>query len=265
MNSYHITLLCFLILTVSSCTNQTDSRTGSTVYYGEENTNAEILEKDFLTWWTYFNENIILSDDFVALDAALHKISKDSFLQELTSGRYIPIRMISKDSNTYLKLHALSENSDQDITNTIVNKSNAVYQQYKMEGSKFPDFDFSSIGGQRFNNENMLGKYLVLKCWFIACKACVEEFPELNDLVNEHKNRNDMEFVSLAYDAPESLRKFLTKREFTYSVVPVDRHFMESQLQVYNYPTHFIVDKSGIIKKVVNNVAELKLALAKEL
>lgn len=132
-----------------------------------------------------------------------------------------------------------------------------------MEGSEFPDFDFTSIEGQKFNNKNTKGKYMVLKCWFIGCKACIKEFPELNNLVDENKNRDDVAFISLAFDSPKSLRKFLVKNDFSYSVVPVNRDFIESKLWVYHYPTHFIVDKNGIIRKVVNTVTELKSALNK--
>lgn len=256
--------LAIVVLFAAACGESVGEASVDESPYGEANVNAASLERDFVKWWTYFNEHTILSDDFIGLDTAMQHLSKGDFLAELTTGAYIPIKLDAKDVNTYLKLHPLSENADKDVVATIMNKATSTLVQFEMEGSPFPNFDFVSLDGEQFNNDNTKGKLLVLKCWFIGCKACVEEFPELNQLVDENSGRSDVAFLSLAYDRPEALRKFVGRKEFKYAVLPVERDFLETQLQVVAYPTHFVVDKEGIIKKVVNNVEALKAALEKE-
>ena len=261
MYSVRTLLLWSLFPLLVSCTDRESNTQASTLAYDGDTVNAAALEDDFMAWWSYFNDHIVLSGDFVALDTARNTISKDAFLHQLTSGAYIPVKLVSRDTATYLQLHPLSQKADDNISQTIRNQANTAYQQYSMEGSAFPDFEWVSLDGQQYDKESTAGKYLVVKCWFIACGACIQEFPELNQLVAENRHRDDVAFVSLAYDSPEALSKFMAKRDFGYSVVPVDRDFLETELKVYNYPTHFVIDQRGIIRKVVNSAAELKTAI----
>jgi peroxiredoxin len=102
------------------------------------------------------------------------------------------------------------------------------------------------------------GKIVILKCWFIRCMACVKEFPELNKVVEKYNKRNDMQFISLAWDSKIQLTSFLKTKEFKYAVVPAkDEKYMREQLNVTTYPTHILIDKNGKVVKVVNDISDL--------
>jgi peroxiredoxin len=130
-----------------------------------------------------------------------------------------------------------------------------------MEDKNFPKFDFKDLNGIEYNNENTKDKIVILKCWFIACKACVAEFPELNELVLKYPNRNDIVFVSLALDSKEKLNQFLSQKVFNYATVADQKQFINNELGTNSYPTHLIVDRSGKIYKVVNRAGEMISAL----
>lgn len=85
--------------------------------------------------------------------------------------------------------------------------------------------------------------------------------PELNKIVQQYKNRNDIVFVSLASDSDVALKKFLSKRNFDYAVVPNQKEFMDTTLNLEIYPTHFIINKRGTITKVVNDVKYVEEAI----
>ena len=110
-----------------------------------------------------------------------------------------------------------------------------------------------------------MGKVVVLKCWFIHCLSCVQEMPELNEFVEKYKSKNDILFISLAFDSKEKLDSFLLTDKFSYAVLPVPQSFMEDSLKVSGYPTHFIIDKIGIIRKVVTDYHEMIPTLNNEL
>lgn len=231
-------------------------------YLNQPNVNAKNLEKDYATWWTYYsNNNIVLSSEFIATDNFSKTISKDEFLSKLTSGEYIPIKLNSKDSTSHYQLYKLDKTADRNISETIKNVSIDAYKNFKMEGEAFPRFDFKDLNGIEFNNENTKGKIVVFKCWFISCTACVAEFPELNELVENNKNRNDIAFISLALDQPDKLTQFLSKKSFSYAVIANQSEFMSKKLDVRSYPTHLIVDRDGVIRKVVHNANEMIMAL----
>lgn len=242
-----------VILSVLACSKKTDS--------GQPNANFKDLEKDFITWWTYHENNIILSSNFIAIDNLSNRISKEDFFEKLTSGDYIPLKLNSKDSLVYYKLFKLDEGSNSEIRQQIKRRSTANYIHFKAEGKPFPKFQFFDLNGTEYNNENTKGKIVILKCWFIGCHACVAEFPELNKLVDNYRNRKDVVFISLATDSKEKLNQFLAQKKFNYAVVADQTKFITKELNVSSYPTHLIIDSNGIIRKVVNKADEMILAL----
>lgn len=215
------------------------------------------LESDFIKWWTYHSYNISLSSNFTGLNEQSDTIEKKLFLEKLTTGNYIPLKMKSNDKDNTYKLFRLDSNADKSIGSTIKNESLTIFNLFKMEGLPLPQFNFTDLNGNIYTNENTKGKTIILKTWFINCKACVAEFPELNEFVEKYKQRNDVIFLSLARDTKDELKNFLKKKDFEYQVVPNQREFIEKKLNSQLYPTHIIVDKNGIILKVVNKASEM--------
>jgi peroxiredoxin len=250
-----IVLLSFLIaiLSMAGCSQKPEM--------AQPNVDFNSIEKDFRTWWNYHYKNINLSSDFVAIDNVSKKIRKEDFLKILTSGDFIPLRLISKDSITYYKLFKLDPIADNGIRSAIKNNAASYYKNYKMEGTDFPVFDFKDLNGVVYNNENLKGKIVLIKCWYIGCTACVAEFPKLNDLVETYQDRNDIVFISLAFDSEEKLKKFLSQKITKYAVVANQETFLRKELGIEKYPTHIILDRDGKILKVINRADELLFAL----
>jgi len=255
MKKNFLFVLLVSLLVIASCSEKPGD--------GAPNVNVEELQKDFMKWWSYYNQQINLSSDFNAIDFSSNVISKADFLKNLTTGKFIPVKLTSKDtSKIYYKLFPLNESSVKNIAEPIRNASIVEYEHFKMEGQKFRPFNFTDLNGRSYTNENTKGKVVVLKCWYINCVACVAEFPELNELVNQYKYRDDLVFVSLAFNDEEDLKGFLLRKPFNYAVVPDQKSFLKDTLKVNLYPTHFIIDKNGIIVKVVNKGARLNSVLA---
>ena len=253
MKKIIIITIAITIISIIACSKKTD--------YGQPNVNFKNLEKDFISWWTYHNNNIILSSNFIGIDELSDRISKEGFLGKLTSGDYIPLKLNSKDSLTYYKLFKLSKSSNSEIGKQIKSSSTTDYIHFKAEGKIFPEFQFIDLNGIVYNNDNTKGKIVIIKCWFIGCHACVAEFPDLNKLVDNYRNRKDIVFISLALDSKEKLNQFLSYKKFSYPVVADQEKFIRKELNVSMYPTHLIIDRNGVIQKVVNRADEMILAL----
>lgn len=215
------------------------------------------LEKDFVKWWNYHSSEISLAKDFIALNEVADTVNKKDFLTKLTSGNYIVSKLESEDKNCVYKLYSLSPKADKSIKNTIINESLLSLEYYEMEGKNFPEFNFVDLNGNNFSNENLKGKRVVYKTWFVNCKACVEEFPELNELVEKNKNNKEIVFISLALDDEDKLVRFLKRKEFKYKIVPNQKELIVQKLNLTTFPTHIVVDKKGVIIKVVNKASEL--------
>ena len=202
----------------------------------------------------------MLSTDFIGLDTKHNQISKDLFLQKLNSGTYIPIRLLPNQKIVY-QLVKIVPKADTSIRATIMQLAFDEYEHFKMEGKPFPKFDFTDLNGNDVSNETMKGKYVIIKCWYIHCTACIEEFPAVNQLVAKYRDRCDILFLSLAEDAPAQLTTFLTKKPLSYAVVPNMKTYMNQALHLNGFPTHFILDKEGKMLKVLSDYESLNSAL----
>ncbi len=222
------------------------------------------VQKTFETWSAYQSKNIMLSRDFTALDVTSKEISKESFLDQLANGNFIPIRLKSEGNEYAYKLSKILPKTDTSIKATINQIGFDAYKNFKMEGTAFPQFSFKDLNGNLVTNESMKGKIIVIKCWYIHCTPCIREFPQVNKLVEEYKNRKDILFISLAEDSAEQLKTFLARKPLSYSVIPDMKVYMNEALQLNSFPTHFILNKEGLIAKVLPNFESLEVALAKE-
>jgi thiol-disulfide isomerase/thioredoxin len=214
----------------------------------------------------YLN-NVDLSHKFTGLDTTGNIISKEVFLKLLSSGEYIPLKLILKDTSNCYELYKVPE--EQDPRNLLLNMfiknyGATEYNKYTMIGAPFPVFNFTDLHGHVYNNENTKGKIVVLKCWFIQCKPCVEEMPELNKIVKQYENRKDIIFISLSFDSHEELKTFLLKTPFTYAVVAGQQNYLSEILKVTSYPTHIVVNKKGNVVLISNDYEEMSSAVKVE-
>lgn len=234
------------------------------VNYGKPEVDPITIQKNYQTWWNYQSKNILLSTDFIALDTTSKEISKESFLNQLTTGDYLPIKLGATNSKIYYQLFKIATNTDSSIKATITSISVEEYEHYKMEGTPFPKFSFTDLNGNSITNTSINGKIVVIKCWYIHCAACIKEFPAVNSLAAQYKERKDIVFISLAEDTPEQLQTFLAKKPLNYSVIPNMKKYMNETLHLNAFPTHFIINKKGQIAKVLLDYEGLEVALKKE-
>ncbi|SFQ58151.1 TlpA family protein disulfide reductase [Hymenobacter arizonensis] len=225
--------------------------------------NSAALQKDFTTWWNYTYYNVKLSQDFMGLDTDSMVIRKADFLSRLTSGRVVPFKIMVRDDVTYYRLYPINE-SQPSIRETIKQKAASEIEHYEKEGQLLPAYQFTDITGKTYSPASTKGKVVVLKFWYIGCVACVQEFPEVNRVVDRYKGREDILFVSLAFDDKEALVNFLQGHELKYATVPNMQDFLQFKLGISSYPTHILLDRAGKIVKVVDRIDELAPFLEKQ-
>ena len=114
---------------------------------------------------------------------------------------------------------------------------------------KFPSINFIDIENSVWENKSFDDKIVVLNFWFIGCKPCIKEIPELNKLVDTFKNK-DVIFLAFANDNQFDIENFLAKRTFNYHIIPNSSSFSIKQLGIHNFPTHVIIDPEGKVRFV---------------
>jgi len=224
---------------------------------------SEII-KDWSTWYTYTYYNIRLAQSFIGLDVDSSRVDKSIFLHKLLTGNFISLKITDEENNPVYKLYKL-KNLTIDIQTTIKQMAQTAITLSEFEGRELPEYHFIDLNGKIYDKKNTKGKLLVIKCWFINCIACVKEFPTLNKLVDRYKERNDVEFISLASDSKQDLIPFLKKKNFEYAVIPESNDYMSNKLVVNAYPMHLLINKKGKIVKVTNSIDDLIPSIEKEI
>jgi peroxiredoxin len=222
------------------------------------------IVKDGISFAYYNRDYLRTTEDFKAYNEAGSAISKKDFFKQFATGNYLPMRLATKSGN-YYQLHKLGPNAGADLRSSLAQYGKIAYDHFKMEGKRFPGFNYKDVNGKVYNSQNTKGKIVVIKCWFLHCQACNEEIPQLNKMVDQYKNRNDIVFISLAFDPEVKLKAWLKQgHPFKYALAHVPESYIEKQLGTNEYPTHYIVNKQGLIAKVVGTADELEVAVKTE-
>ena len=276
-SKHFMKLLLTILLTqwLLSCNNTSPkflqpNKDSDSIDYKNHSANEKIavlpktLLKDFTTWYHYTSNNIHLSQNFIPLDTDSFKIDKATFLKKLMTGKVVAFNTSISQGIPVYQLYAL-HSTNKDIQSVIQQLAAIEMKNFKMEGRQLPEFSFTDLNVKNYNTASSRGKILVLKCWFIHCVACVREFPECNQLVDDYKGRNDVLFISLASDTKNELKTFLATQPFNYAVIPQMDNYMANQLEINMYPTHLLIGRDGKIVKVVNSIKELAPFLKAEI
>lgn len=223
---------------------------------------AKILDS-YASLYNYKVNELMLTVSYTALDTAAKEMSREAFLKAFATGRYLPLRLHTADSAVRYQLYPVPDSTPADVKSALTYYGKTYYGYFKEEGKPFPFIPLEDINGQVYTKTSANGKILVVKCWFIHCVACVKEMPELNRLVQQYNNRDDIQFLSLAFDSREQLRNFMKNTAFRYAVIPVPESYISDSLHVGVFPTHLIVNRQGIIRSITTETGELAAALQK--
>ncbi|MGE5108372.1 MAG: TlpA family protein disulfide reductase [Sphingobacteriales bacterium] len=180
--------------------------------------------------------NIIYKDidgKIMTKDAALSFMSKGNFnikKDSLADGKIAIVLYHETEEEKEKKMKLLSEK-----LNKLVNQP-------------FPAFTLTNTEGKRFTQSGFYKGVSVINSWFIGCEPCFREMPELNRVVNKYKEQA-VNFVAFTFNETDAVKKFTQKNKFNYIQIPGAENLIK-QLSISSYPTHMILDKNGIIKKI---------------
>ncbi|MDO3640854.1 TlpA disulfide reductase family protein [Mucilaginibacter sp. L3T2-6] len=253
-------ILCFIVITFSF----SGSSAAIAQSLGKPVVAPQTALKNMAAFMNYYNAHLYLSEDFTAYDTKGHTISKGELLKATATGDYLPLQLAAKSNKLSYMLYKLGKDTDDDVRRMLKQTGLTFYGCYQMEGKPFPAFHYVDLNGNIYTSENTKGKIIVLKAWFISCKPCVAEMPELNKLTEQYKNRKDIVFISIAWDSKKALEAFEKRIGFKYAIVPVKASYIEKDLHGTGYPIHWVINKKGNVVKMTYDAAEMIQVLRKE-
>jgi peroxiredoxin len=226
--------------------------------------------------WIVDNQNEEYDPDILFVDANWHIISQKESNVFRSSGDYGIVLLTGKNNKHATKLKLLSKKEKEGIPKDLLNaaiirsKESVLFKYFNTE---CPDFSFTDLKGNVITKASLKGKIAVLNFWFLNCKGCRYEIPDLNDLVDQYKGNEDVVFVAPSTDSQEKLISYFHKQEFKYTknkfnyIVATINYFktIDSGPLFSAYPTHIIVNKEGKMTFIFSGTIAIKELLDQEI
>lgn len=126
-------------------------------------------------------------------------------------------------------------------------------------GKSLPDYSFKDIDGNLWRSTELKEKIVVFNFWFVACKPCQKEIPDLNALLEKYP---EVVFLAISFDPKSKIENFLKNNKFDYQIVS-DARVIAEAWEIQNYPTHLLIDQKGVIQfyKIGDDVGDLEQAI----
>ena len=120
----------------------------------------------------------------------------------------------------------------------------AQHEPQDLLGTKAQEFEFKDINGQIISSNSTQGKVVVLNFWYVGCKPCLKEMPELNRVFEKYAKNSDVVFISITLDNLVRVEKKLSRYNIKYPIV-VDGQEACKTFNVSAYPTNIVIDRNG--------------------
>ena len=193
---------------------------------------------------------------FISYNAASQKLPQltESSIVKDTTGAVIPYSIWSRLLLT--GRYKIKGEKKEEVEFTIYRLSDEEYEKaiekmakpnespFFRTGTNFSHFKTTDINGNKINTKNMLGKIIVLNFWFINCKPCIMEMPELTKLADSYKSDSSIVFLAIALDKENEIEDFLKNSRFGYTIIDNGRYIAD-QYRIISYPTNVVIDQKG--------------------
>lgn len=128
-------------------------------------------------------------------------------------------------------------------------------------GSRAPDYQAVSLGGDTVSLSSFAGEVVVLNVWATWCRPCVVEMPALQRL-HEELSEDGLRVVAVSVDSPPgvigsfgqpggNVREFVHDLGLTFTVLHDPTARIETRYQVNGLPTTYVIDRDGRIQRKV--------------
>lgn len=165
-------------------------------------------------------------------------------MEAMMSGNYTPDFYMDKSKEIKVAVLRMATEDEKKMMKKMQAQMSG-QSQSELIGTDASIFSATDINGNEYSLNSLKGKIIVMNFWFVECKPCVMEMPELNKLVENYKNK-DVIFLGFATNDKSKIDSFLKKKDFSYNIIPNSKK-IATDYKVSGYPTHIIIDENSKI------------------
>jgi len=178
--------------------------------------------------------------------------TKNFIEQQLSEGQNSAL-MLKQLHEIYKKLNIPDSEFEKimQTSSTLINKKMKEEVIAKFGDTKEINFILTNLKGENIKLSDYKGKVVVLDFWATWCGPCRASFPNMQELVNEYKNK-DVAFFFIATwqeGKPNAIKdevsKFITDNKYTFNVLFDYNNDIVAKYKIKGIPTKIVIDKNG--------------------
>lgn len=188
------------------------------------------------------NKQIMLNPDTMPmyLEDGTRLLGKN-FFDSMMSGNYVPEPYLNQNKD--IRAFVLRKATEEEKRQLLSMMEQQETQGKPAMGKDAKPFSVTDIKGKKYSLDKLKGKIVVVNFWFMECKPCRMEIPELNKVVDKYGGKGIV-FLGMSTNSKAQIEKFLEKNEFKYNIVP-DSMAVAGKYGVTGFPTHMIIDRDS--------------------
>ncbi len=192
-----------------------------------------------------------LDENSIIRDSTGRIISKIEFYEAVVSGDYQFKPIKDKDGSTIEFLLVKCAKNTSNIKISAISTMPCAPPASLAVGQQAPDFSGHDMTDTvTFDSNFFKGRKIqVLNFWFTKCKPCIDEIPDLNNLMDKYKDRADIVFIAPTFEFHEAIDSFVVANPFNYNILPECYEALKSY-KVISYPLNVIVGFDGKIEYI---------------
>lgn len=119
-------------------------------------------------------------------------------------------------------------------------------------GNYAPNFTLKDMEGKDISLKDYRGKVVFLNFWATWCKPCEAEMPSMEQIYQDYKDEG-FKIMAISVDKGnlDKVEPFVKKRGLSFPVFLDPSHKIEDAYRIKFTPTTLLIDRKGVIKKVI--------------
>jgi thiol-disulfide isomerase/thioredoxin len=110
-----------------------------------------------------------------------------------------------------------------------------------------PRFNARTLEGEKFSNESVKGKVVLLEFWTTWCTYCFEEAAFVDQINKEFSGKGLVVLAVNVAESKKTVKKYLDQHPRTSRIVLTDDTNLAAMYEATVYPIYVVIDRDGNI------------------
>ena len=110
-----------------------------------------------------------------------------------------------------------------------------------------PRFNARTLDGEKFTNESIKGKVVLLEFWTTWCVYCFEEAGFVDQINKEFRDKGLIVLAVNVAESKKTVKKYLDQHPRTSRIVLTDDTNLAAMYEAVVYPIYVVIDREGNI------------------